>query len=72
MYKVVFANTSIFESINIKNIIPEEYRPVTVSRNFISDYSNGVATIFITPDGNIQTLGNRTTNYVGSFCYFTL
>lgn len=72
IYKIVFAYVSVYSAIDIKNIIPEMYRPLLTSRNFISDYLSNVATFTISTDGDVKTIKVDNSNYVGSFCYFTL
>lgn len=72
IHKIVFAYVSVFYAIDIKNIIPEMYRPLLTSRNFISDYLSNVATFTISTDGDVKTIKVDNSNYVGSFCYFTL
>ena len=69
--KVVFAFVSIREALDIENIIPEEYRPVKISRNFISDYRNSYATLSFSSDGRVTTIGSISSNFAGSFCYIT-
>ena len=62
-----------FETIDLKTVIPEQYRPIELSRTYVSDYSNNGMTFAIFETGDILTIGNFSgNNHVGTFAYLTL
>lgn len=67
---VVFVKAHIKTNTNHSNIIPNFFRPVLITRNFLSNNESFFIIINCTPDGNIEIKGN-VSNYLfaGSFCY---
>lgn len=67
---VVFVKAHIKTNTNHSDIIPIFFRPVLITRNFLSNNNSFFIIINCTPDGNIEITGNVSNDtFTGSFCY---